>query len=64
MANKSRKPEQNARVPEQTEARRLDAGIAGDLPADYATLLTELKQRIREERVRMVLAANAAMVLL
>ncbi|HBE47184.1 conserved hypothetical protein [uncultured spirochete] len=64
MANKSRKPEQNARVPEQTEARRLDAGIAGDLPADYATLLTELKQRIREERVRVVLAANAAMVLL
>ncbi|WP_158908593.1 PDDEXK nuclease domain-containing protein [Rectinema subterraneum] len=64
MANKPRKPEQNARVPEQTEARRPDAGGTGDLPADYATLLTELKQRIREERVRVVLAANAAMVLL
>lgn len=64
MANKPRKQEQNARVPEQAEARRPDVGGTGDLPADYATLLAELRQRIREERVRVVLAANAAMVLL
>ncbi|MDE0178697.1 MAG: PDDEXK nuclease domain-containing protein [Gammaproteobacteria bacterium] len=34
------------------------------MPADYATLLGEIKQRIRTERVRVVLAANQAMVLL
>jgi len=34
------------------------------LPADYAGLLGEIKERIRTERVRVVLAANEAMVLL
>ncbi len=34
------------------------------MPADYAGLLGELKERIRAERVRVVLAANEAMVLL
>jgi predicted nuclease of restriction endonuclease-like (RecB) superfamily len=35
-----------------------------DLPADYQDLLQDLKQRIRRERLRVTLAANAAMVLL
>ena len=36
----------------------------GELPTDYAVLLVEIKERIRAERVRVVLAANQAMVLL
>lgn len=48
----------------QPRARLPAAGSARDLPPDYASLLAELKQRIREERLRVVLAANAAMVLL
>ena len=50
--------------------RRADASIPpappgrGELPADYAALLGEIKERIRAERVRVVLAANQAMVLL
>jgi predicted nuclease of restriction endonuclease-like (RecB) superfamily len=35
-----------------------------ELPRDYAAVLTELKQRIERERVRTVMAANAALVLL
>jgi len=35
-----------------------------DLPRDYAKTLGEIKQRIQQERLRVVLAANAAMVLL
>jgi hypothetical protein len=35
-----------------------------ELPDTYGTLLEDLKQRIASERVRVVLAANAAMVLL
>jgi predicted nuclease of restriction endonuclease-like (RecB) superfamily len=34
------------------------------LPSDYGAALAEIKQRIGSERVRVVLAANAAMVLL
>ena len=37
---------------------------SGELPSDYAALLVEIKERIRTERVRVVLAANQAMVLL
>jgi predicted nuclease of restriction endonuclease-like (RecB) superfamily len=35
-----------------------------NLPHDYALMLEELKTRIQEERLRVVLSANAAMVLL
>jgi len=35
-----------------------------DLPRDYAKTLGEIKQRIQQERLRVLLAANAAMVLL
>ena len=49
--------------------RRADASIPappgrGELPTDYAALLGEITQRIGTERVRVVLAANEAMVLL
>jgi predicted nuclease of restriction endonuclease-like (RecB) superfamily len=35
-----------------------------ELPTDYATVLNEIKGRIQQERLRVVLAANSAMVLL
>lgn len=34
------------------------------LPSDYAAILDDLKQRIQQERLRTVMAANAAMILL
>lgn len=34
------------------------------LPRDYAEILTDIKRRIQQERLRVVLAANSAMVLL
>jgi len=34
------------------------------LPDDYGTMLDTLKERIQSERLRVTLAANAAMVLL
>jgi predicted nuclease of restriction endonuclease-like (RecB) superfamily len=37
--------------------------LAG-LPGDYAEALAEIKQRIQKERLRVILAANSAMVLL
>jgi len=37
---------------------------AREMPHDYALMLEELKTRIKEERLRVVLSANAAMVLL
>ncbi len=33
-----------------------------ELPVDYAGTLSEIKQRIHQERLRVVLAANSAMV--
>ena len=35
-----------------------------ELPRDYAATLTEIKGRVQEERLRVVLAANSAMVFL
>jgi predicted nuclease of restriction endonuclease-like (RecB) superfamily len=37
---------------------------AGDVPVDYAAWLADLKARIHQERLRVVLASNAVMVLL
>lgn len=37
---------------------------SGELPESYAVTLGEIKSRIRTERLRVVMAANAAMVLL
>lgn len=40
------------------------AAPIAEMPADYVDWLAEIKKRIRSERLRMVLASNAAMVLL
>jgi predicted nuclease of restriction endonuclease-like (RecB) superfamily len=40
------------------------APMRSDLPKDYAAALAEIKDRVRQERLRVVLAANSAMVLL
>ena len=40
------------------------APMRSDLPEDYAAALAEIKDRVRQERLRVVLAANSAMVLL
>jgi len=40
------------------------AGRQSHLPLDYETTLSDLKQRISRERLRVTLSANAAMVLL
>jgi predicted nuclease of restriction endonuclease-like (RecB) superfamily len=40
------------------------APVRSDLPKDYAAALAEIKDRVRQERLRVVLAANSAMVLL
>jgi hypothetical protein len=36
----------------------------GELPSDYVEVLDEIKRRIQDERLRVVLSANSAMVLL
>lgn len=46
------------------EARFTAAPSKAELPGDYAATLRELKQRITGERLRVVMAANAGMVLL
>jgi predicted nuclease of restriction endonuclease-like (RecB) superfamily len=70
-----KKKRQAATVPTMSPARRV-RGRAGDevsfpvapprsdLPGDYGEVLQEIKQRIQLERLRVVLAANAAMLLL
>jgi predicted nuclease of restriction endonuclease-like (RecB) superfamily len=57
--------------PERKQRGRVDRSAmfpvpppASDAPADYATWLADLKARIQQERLRVVLASNAVMVLL
>jgi len=38
------------------------APVRSELPRDYAAALAEIKDRVRQERLRVVLAANSAMV--
>jgi predicted nuclease of restriction endonuclease-like (RecB) superfamily len=45
-------------------ARFTTLSVTSDLPTDYAATLHWLKQRISRERLRVVLSANSAMVLL
>ena len=40
------------------------APLPSEMPAGYATALAEIKRRIQEERLRTVMAANSAMVML
>ena len=49
---------------QREEARFPVAPATAGLPQDYADTLGAIKQRIQEERLRVVLAANSAMVLL
>ena len=58
-------------TPERQQRGRVDRSVmfpvpppASDVPADYASWLADLKARIRQERLRVVLASNAVMVLL
>lgn len=53
-----------ARGRQREEARFPVAPARAALPRDYADALGTIKQRILDERLRVVLAANAAMVLL
>jgi predicted nuclease of restriction endonuclease-like (RecB) superfamily len=64
MKGKRKEPKLRNSSLEDSQARIPTAPGVSDLPADYASLLTQLKQRIREERLRVVMTANAAMVLL
>jgi hypothetical protein len=48
----------------QAEAMMPVAPPRGGLPAGYAEALQTIKRRIQEERLRVILSANAAMVLL
>lgn len=49
---------------QREEARFPVAPATAGLPRDYPDTLGAIKRRIREERLRVVLAANSAMVLL
>jgi len=48
---------------DRADARFPARPVAG-LPDDYADVLAEIKRRVREERLRVVMAANAGLVLL
>jgi len=54
----------NSRGRQKPQASFPVAGNKLDLPRDYQTTLTNLKERIANERLRVTLSANAAMVLL
>jgi predicted nuclease of restriction endonuclease-like (RecB) superfamily len=58
------KDERNARGRQKPQASFPVAGKKVDVPMDYASTLTELKQRITTERLKVTLSANAAMVML
>jgi predicted nuclease of restriction endonuclease-like (RecB) superfamily len=68
MMKKKRKTEQNEERSAMGRARKDAMFPAASprtaLPSDYAAILADLKQRIQQERLRTVMAANAAMVLL
>ena len=56
---------------ERKQRGRVDGSVmfpvvapAGDMPADYAQWVAEIKGRIHGERLRLVLASNSVMVLL
>jgi DUF1016 N-terminal domain len=58
-------------APERKQRGRIDRSAmfpvpppASETPTDYASWLADLKARIRQERLRVVLASNAVMVLL
>lgn len=66
MASKPKKLHQYVPLADQAESRACfpASGGATELPADYAGLLAEPKRRITEQRLRVVVSANTAVVLL
>jgi predicted nuclease of restriction endonuclease-like (RecB) superfamily len=68
MANKAgREGRSNGRVSmgrRKEEALFPAAPPLSDLPEDYAEILINIKSRIQQERLRVVMAANSAMILL
>ena len=68
---KTRAVSKRTRVSERKQRGRVDRGAmfpvpppASDAPPDYAAWLADLKSRIYQERLRVVLASNSVMVLL
>ena len=57
-------PARRARSRVRDDATFPVAPPRSEVPADYAAALVEIKRRIQEERLHVVLTANAAMVLL
>lgn len=57
-------PDRLARGRQREEARFPAPPARNDLPADYVETLGTIKDRIQQERIRVVLAVNSAMVLL
>lgn len=49
---------------ERNDARFPAASSHSTMPADYAEVLSGIKQRIRQNRLKVVMAANSAMILL
>jgi predicted nuclease of restriction endonuclease-like (RecB) superfamily len=67
MARRRPRPEADRRLARgraRPEARFPAAPAKATLPKDYADALAAIKSRIQQERLRVVLSANAAMVLL
>jgi predicted nuclease of restriction endonuclease-like (RecB) superfamily len=68
MADKRKthgKGEERRDMGRQSEAALFpSAPPRANLPRDYGAVLNEIKRRIRQERLRVVMAANSAMVLL
>ena len=62
--SRDRREERNAIGRQREDAMFPVAPPTAGLPRDYAETLHDLKQRIQKERLRTVLAANSAMVLL
>ncbi len=64
-ARKKGKPDKRANLGRQREEALFPvAPPLSDLPENYAEALKEIKTRIQQERLRVVLAANSAMVVL
>lgn len=64
MMTSPNKPKPHTPPAEQPGTRFPHPESTAELPAAYPQLLDVLKARIRQERLRVVMAANAAMVLL
>ena len=64
-SNKHEKELRRIRNVKQKNGVTMPAPVSkADLPDDYANLLASLKQRIQQERIKTVLSANCAMVML